>query len=222
MKHLLLAFAFACLVSPVFSQFHIGLSAGPNVSFWAWEIKSLGYGIDYEPAMGWRAAVLGEWQMNPMLGFRAEFGTQVKANKITGIFMFPSDGLGGIPDGTPGSFREFYQYWEGSLLVQFAPVKKFNYVYLMAGGTAGWLEKAWNKFSIIESGKASIDIKDPNWNRNAFAADFGLGGNIPLGANSKIKVEARFQYSLTDLSASDNVDASVNPLLLNIGYMHRL
>jgi len=227
MKHLLLAFAFACLANPVFSQFHIGLSAGPNVSFWTWEIKSLGFGIDYEPAMGWRAAVLGEWQMNPMLGFRAEFGTQVKANKLSKNFIFESDLLAGNFNGSPGYFREYFQYWEGSALVQFSPVKKFNYVYLIAGGTAGRLEKAWNIISGTEAGQefsstSSIDVKNPNWNRNAFAADFGLGGNIPLGANSKIKVEARYQYSLSNLTASDDVDASMSPLLLNVGYMHRL
>ncbi len=227
MKNLFLTFFFACLTIPAFSQFYIGLSGGANMSFWTWKIKSLNTDIDYEPAMGWRAAALGEWQINPMLGFRAEFGTQVKANKTIGIFMFPSDGLGGIPSGTPGSFREFYQFWEGSLLVQFAPVKKFNNVYLMAGGTAGWLEKAWNKVSGTESGREfsstnPIDIKDPNWNRNAFAADFGLGGNVPLGKNSKIKIEVRYQYSLSNLSSNNNVDASISPLILNVGYLHRL
>ncbi len=227
MKNLFLIFSFACLATPAFSQFHLGLSAGANMSFWTWEIKSLGLDIDYEPAMGWRAAVLGEWQMNPMSGFRAEFGTQVKANKLTRNFVFPSDIIAGNPNGTPGYFREYFQYWEGSVLVQFSPVKKFSQVYILAGGTGGRLEKAWNRISGTESGQKfsstnSIDVKDPNWNRNAFAADFGLGGNIPLGANSKIKVEARYQYSLSNLSNNDNVDASISPLLFNVGYMHRL
>ncbi len=227
MKKIFLVYSFAFLATPAFSQFHIGLSGGANMSFWTWELKLLGLDIDYEPAMGWRAAVLGEWQMNPMFGFRAEFGTQLKANKITRNFVFESDILSGNPNGTPGSYREFYQFWEGSLLVQFVPVKKFNYVYLMAGGTAGWLEKAWNKASGTESGQKfstsnPIDIKDPNWNRSAFAADFGFGGNIPLGANSKIKVEMRYQYSLSDLIANNNAEASISPLLLNVGYLHRL
>jgi len=221
MKNLLLAFVFIALSTPAFAQFHLGLSAGANMSFWTWEIKSLSWDIDYEPAMGWRAAVLGEWQMNPRLGFRAEFGTQVKANKISGHFQYPDMTT------ITATAREYFQYWEGSALVQFSPVKKFRQVYILAGGTAGRLEKAWNKYSGTEGGKDfssknSIDIKDPNWNRNAFAADFGLGGNIPLGANSKIKVEARYQYSLSNLSNNDNVDASISPLLFNVGYMHRL
>jgi len=219
MKNLFLIFSFVCLAMPAFSQFHIGLSGGANMSLWTWHIKSLGFGIDYEPAMGWRAAVLGEWQMNPMLGFRAEFGTQVKANK-SGKFQF-EDMV------STARAREYFQYWEGSALIQFSPVKKFSQVYLLAGGTAGRLEKAWRTVSGTEAGnkfsnKNAIDAKDPNWNRNAFAADFGLGGNIPLGPNSKIKVEARYQYSLTNLSANDNVDASISPILLNVGYLHRL
>ena len=219
MKNLLLAFAFACLATPAFSQFHIGLSGGANWSFWTWKIKSLNTDIDYEPALGWRAAVLGEWQMNPILGLRAEFGTQVKANKLSALEF--TDMV------STATSHGYYQYWEGSMLVQCSPVKKFRQVYLLAGGTAGRLEKASNRLIRTEAGKEfssknSIDIKGPNWNRNAFAADFGLGGNIPLGPNSKIKVEARYQYSLSNLLANDNVDASISPLLLNVGYLHRL
>ena len=198
MKNLLFAFTFVSLATPVFSQFHIGLSAGANMSFWAWEIKSLDTDIDYEPAMGWRSAVLSEWQMNPILGLRAEFGTQVKANKRIQNLIFETDLLAGDFDGTPWAFREFFLYWEGSLLAQISPLKKCPQLYLLAGTTAGRLEKAWNtgkgsEAEMKHSSKNSIDIKGAKWNRNAFAADFGLGGNIPLGSNSKIYHKATTQ-----------------------------
>ncbi len=221
MKNLLLAFAFAFLATPAYSQFHLGLSGGANMTFWTWDLKFLSHSIDYEPAMGWRTAVLGEWQMNPTVGFRAEFGTQVKVNKISRILQFPDWTM------IPATIREYYQYWEGSLLVQLSPIKKFNDFYLIAGGTAGRLERARNKLSGTGdredfSSQSSIDITGPYWNRNAFAADFGMGGNIPLGVHSKLKIEARYQQNLSNLSKSGNVDARVNTLMLNVGYLHRL
>lgn len=227
MKNLLLIIGFAFLATPSYSQFHVGVSGAANLSFWTWHIKSLDTDIDYEPAMGWRTAVLGAWQINPMVGLRAEFGTQVKANKMTKNLIFETDLLAGDFDGTPWAFREFFQYWEGSVLAQLSPIKKFKFVYLMAGGTAGRLEKAWKTSKGSEAGmkfssNSSIDIKTRHWNRNAFAADFGLGVHYPLGANGKIKVETRYQYSLSNLSANENVEASIRSLLLSVAYLHRL
>ena len=227
MKHLLLALALAFSATPAFSQFYLGLSGGTNLSFWSWHIKSLNTDIDYEPAMGWRAAVLGEWQINSMIGLRAEFGTQIKANQMTTNFIFPSDILSGNYNGSPGHFRENYQYWEGSLLAQFSPLKKVKALYVVGGVSAGRLDKAWSKVEGTEAGrefssKSDIDLDYRNWNQNALAADFGLGGNIPLGANSKIKVEARYQYNFTEISKHENVDARVNSMLFNVGYLHRL
>ena len=227
MKNLFCCIILAFWAGPVFAQFHIGLSTGTNLSFWTWEIKSLNTNIDYEAAMGWRATVLAEYKVSPAFSARIEAGTQLKANKITKNLVFESDILAGDYGGTPWVFREKYQFWEASALVQIAPIKKYRQAYLLAGCTAGKLQKGWKTAKGSEAGmkfssKDSIDFSDPNWNRNAFAADFGVGGNFPLGANSLIKVEARFQYSLSNLSNSDNVNASVNPLILNIGYMHRL
>lgn len=227
MKNVLCCFFFAILVTPGFAQFHIGLSTGANLSFWKWDIKSLNTDIGYEPAMGYRGAGLAEYQISALFGARIEVGFQQKANKITKNLVFESGYPGGDLDRTSGVFREKYQFWEASALAQIAPLKKFRQAYLLAGCTAGKLQKGWKTANGYEAGmkfssKDDIDLSDPNWNRNAFAADFGLGGNFPLGANSKIKVEARFQYSLSNLSNSDNVDAGVSPLILNIGYMHRL
>ncbi len=227
MKNLFCCILLAFGAGPVFAQFHIGLSTGANLSFWTWEIKSLNTDIDYEPAMGWRGAVLAEYQITPVFGARIEAGTQLKANKITRNLVFESGYPEGDLDRTSGVFREKYQFWEVSALAQIAPIKQFRQAFLLLGCTAGKLQKGWKTAKGLEAGmkfskKESIDLSDPNWNRNAFAADFGVGGNFPLGANSLIKVEARFQYSLSNLSNSDNVNASVNPLILNVGYMHRL
>jgi hypothetical protein len=229
MKNLLLAFALAFLATPAYSQFHLGLSGGVNRSYWNWSLISPGTGINYQPATCWQAAVLGEWQLTPAWGLRAEFGTQVNGNVRKGKsgLIFEEDILTGNPQGNPYDFRDFYQFWEGSVLVQVSPFKKFRALYFVAGGTAGRLTNAWNKLSYTENGIArksenSIDLSDPNWNRNAFAADFGMGGNIPIGAHSKLKIEARYQHNLSNLSKSGNVDARVNTLMLNVGYLHRL
>lgn len=227
MKHFLLALALAFSATPAFSQFYLGLNGGANLSFWSWHIKNLNTDIDYEPAMGWRAAVAGEWQINPLVGLRAEFGTQIKANQMTTNFIFPSDIISGDLDGNPGHYRENYQYWEGSLLAQISPLKKVRLLYLVGGISAGRLDQAWSKVKGTEAGKefaskSDIRIDYRNWNPNAVAVDFGLGGNIPLGPNSKIKVEARYQYNFTEISQHENVDAWVNSMLFNVGYMHRL
>ncbi len=227
MKHLLLTLLFASLTTASFAQFRLGLSAGANRSFWNWKIKSLDHNIDYLPSMGWRAAILGEWQITPLLGIQAALGTQVKVNKLPSSILFESDLLSGNIPRKPRYFREHYKYWEGSLLMQVSPIKNFRYTYLLAGGTMGRLGKAWNTLSGTEDEerilfKNPIDTKNPNWNRNALAADFGIGGNIPLDANSSIKIEGRFQYGLSNLSSHDNVDASVSSLFFNMGYLHRL
>lgn len=227
MKHCLLTLLLAGSTTVLFAQYKLGLSTGVNTSFWQWEIKSLNHSIDYDPALGWHAAVLGEWQMNKLFGFRAALGLQVKANKMTKNLLFETDILAGNFDGSTWTFREFYQYLEGSLLTQVSPLKNFRQLYVLAGVSAGRLQSGWRRTvgyetEIKHSSKHSIDVKDGNRNRNAFAADFGIGGNVPLGANSNLKIELRFQPSLSSLAQSDDVNARVNPLLLNLGYLHRL
>ena len=227
MKHALIALLFIFLSPSAFAQVHVGLSAGPNLSFWTWELKELNYDLGFEPAVGMRTVVLGEWQVSPVLGVRAEVGAQVKANKIIRNLVFPSDIIAGDFDGTPWTFRDNYHYWEGSLLVQLSPLKKFRPLYLLAGGTAGRLESGWKKTSGSEAGnksssKTAIDVKDGNWNRAAFAADMGLGVNIPLAKVGILKTEGRFQYGLSQLDQTNDVDARVNSLLFTLGYLHRL
>lgn len=227
MKNILLALIFMGLTSPVFAQIHIGLAAGPNVSFWDWELKAFNLDLNYDPAYAWRTVLVGEWQMALWAALRAETGLHIKANRKVSYLLFESDILAGNFKGSRFVAREHYQYWESSLLVQISPLKKLRQIYLLAGGSSGWLQNGWKKTKGSESGnelisRSEIDIKDPNWNRIALAADFGLGANIPLNAMSKLKLEGRFQYSLSNLAKSDEVNARVNSLLFNVGYLHRL
>ncbi|MBL7796438.1 MAG: hypothetical protein JNJ90_08055, partial [Saprospiraceae bacterium] len=53
-------------------------------------------------------------------------------------------------------------------------------------------------------------------------ADFGGGVKFPLGAKGSLFGEVRYQLPLTNLSGSDNVEASVRSLLLNVGYLFQL
>jgi hypothetical protein len=227
MKHPLIALVFIFLSSNAFAQVHIGLSSGPNLSFWTWEIKAVHYDLGFEPAVGFRTVALGEWVVSPVLGVRAELGAQLKANKTIKNLVFPSDIIAGNFNGTPWKFREYYHYWEGSLLVQVSPLKKIRALYLLAGGTVGRLENGWKTTSGSEAGnksssRESIEVKDGNWNRTAFTADLGLGGNIPLGKYSILKVEGRFQYGLSQLAQSNMVDARLSSCILTVGYLHRL
>ncbi len=227
MKNSLLILAFTWLTSPAFAQFHLGFSSGANLSFWTRGINSLNFSSGYEPALGWRAAAIGEWQLSPSAVLRAELGSQIKANKTVRTLIFETDIQSGNFQGTPWTFYERYQYWEGSLLWQISPLKKAKPLYLLMGGTMGYLGQAWRKVKGAEessyfSKKYPIDPSDSNWNRNAFALDFGLGGNIPLGKNSKIKVETRYQHSLLDLSTDNDLDTRTHSLLFNVAYLHRL
>lgn len=222
MKNTILVFAFACLATPAFSQFHLGLSAGPNYSFWNWHIKSLNQNITFDPAMGFRAMALGEYQISPLIGIRAEIGTQIKANKreLSGNPITGDQELVGV-------HREKFQYLESSWLVQVSPVKKFRPLYLLGGCTTGWLAQAWSQAN-LKGGTETLDsrhtynLAQEHWSRNAFAADMGLGMNLPLGKVSTLKVEARYQHGLLKLSTHENVDASVHSCFLNVGYLHRL
>lgn len=221
MKNLLLAFAFACLAIPSFGQFSLGLSASVNNSYWKWHIISLNHDIDYKSDFGYRAALMGEYRFSRILTARAEFGTQKKANSLA------ID----VPDGTGiniahGFFNENYRFWEGSLLVQISPLKKVSPLYLLLGGTYGRLSNGWQHVEgvVFSDGKhvSKIDLDPTQYNLNSVASDFGLGWNVQLGASNQIKIEGRFQYTLTDFSSHENVDAKASPLMLTVGYLHRL
>ena len=218
---------FSGLSTYAVAQIHLGLSVGPNQSYWQWELNALKHDLGFEPAWGLRTAVFGEWQLSPVWAVRAEVGAQIKANQMRKRLLFETDILAGNFNGTIFIFREHYQYWEGSLLAQVSPLKKMRSLYLLAGGTLGRLQYGWKTSRGSEAGnkfknKSVVDVNDGNWNRMAVAADLGIGGNIPLDAHSKLKLEARFQYNFSNLAQSNDVDARVQSLLLTVGYLHRL
>lgn len=220
MKKLTLLLLCFGISASAFSQVYLGLSSSATQSYWKWHIKNLGFDIDFEPALGYRGAVLGEWQVSPIVGVRAEFATQVKRNKLSDLEF---------SDGSKATSWENFQFWEGSLLLQFSPLKKLPDTYLLTGTTFGRMEKAWHvikgsgpEFEAEKKHKSEKDLENSFFNRNAHAVDFGLGNNFPLGKTSRLKIEARYQLSLSDLAKSDNVDASVSSLLLTVGYLHRL
>ena len=219
MKNLFFTLMLSCLAAPTFAQFSIGVSAGPNQSCWKWHGNSPNFDIKFDPAFSWRAGLMGEWQVSPLFVVRAEAGTQVKGNKSD----FTDDNGGDL-----GTGRMLYQFWEGSLLLQLAPIKGHRNVYALTGITAGRLTNSWwtIKKAMIE-GKTSkqkilVKVKGSDYNRNAVAADFGLGGNIPISAAGSIKMEGRFQYGLSNFVKGSNVEARVSSFILSLGYLHRL
>lgn len=219
MKKLLFCLLLVCSVAPAFAQFHLGISAGSNYTFWKWYIKSLDTNIDYKPASGWRLALLGEWQFSPKMALRAEADAQGKTNKLSHLQF---------PDGSnAGSYYESYQFLGGSLLLQIKPLNKTPHLFLLAGISDEWLDKAWSKLkgATVEGqngNKNPIDVANGNYNRNVVLSDIGFGGDIPLDSRSKLKVEGRFQYMLNNLSSIAHVDASAHSVILSVAYLHKL
>ena len=217
MKNLLIFLAFSCLAVPSFGQFSIGISTGPNVAQMKWHIHSPEFNLDYEPAIGWRAALLGEWQLLPQLALRTELGGQLKSSQLE---LTNSEG------NKTGYLRQNFQYWEGSILLQVAPLKTYKNLYVLTGCTAGRLTNVWERASknINEGGqkKKNIALDQGGYNRNAVAADFGIGGNLPLNVHSSIKLEGRYQFGLLDFSSREGIDARLNPLFISVGYLYQL
>ena len=89
-------------------------------------------------------------------------------------------------------------------------VFKFAFDHIAMLGIAGY-----------ENGLQFLGAELPG-NRNTIAADFGLGANIPINASNCLKIEGRFQYSLTKFLDIDSPDTRVNPLILSLGYLHRI
>jgi len=218
MKHLFpLLFLFG--FTPVFSQGYFGLSGSANLSFWEWHIRSLDTDIDYQPAVGWRFGALGGIKFAPWIGLRAELATQMKSNKI--------DDLEFSDMTSSGVYRERYQYWEGSLLVEVFPVKKLRSLYLMGGATTAYLGRARVKGCVTENGERKcltsvVDLKEGFYRRNMTSFDWGLGYEFTLDAASRLRVEGRMQQGLEDFTTHDNVDASVRSVMLGVAYVHRL
>lgn len=219
MKKILFILLLTCGAAPAFAQFHLGISAGGNYSFWKWHIKNLDTDINFRPAAGWRLALLGEWQFSPKVALRVEGDMQVKSNKSVRLTF---------PDGSSGGrFYEHYQYLGGSLLLQVKPLNKIPQLFLLGGFSDEWLYKGWSglKNGAVEghNGFSSpITLSDGNHTRNNTMADVGLGYDIQLNSRSKLKVEGRYQYMINNFAANNNVDASAHSLFLSLAYLHKL
>jgi prepilin-type processing-associated H-X9-DG protein len=202
------------------AQVSIGASVGANYSFWDWHIKNINTDLDFGPGFGYRAAVVADWHISPAIGLRADLAYQIWRNSTTLMVTFPSD-----PNEVEGTGSERYHNFAGSLLLRVSPFQQKN-VYFLAGATAAHITEARRTVTIDggpEAGthdQGSIDLE--NFNRTQVFADFGGGVKFPLGAKGSLFGEVRYQLPLTNLSGIDNVDASVNTLLLNVGYLFQL
>ncbi|MBN8678936.1 MAG: hypothetical protein J0M29_11980 [Chitinophagales bacterium] len=226
-KHLFLLMLVVC-TSAISAQVSIGLSGGANYSSWKWEVDNLPTNsFDFQPAFGWRAALLAEIPLHKQLRLRTELGTQVYANGEERSFSFPDDFLNGDFDGSQYRYRENYQFWEVSVLAEVMPIRKISWLYVVAGATGGKLTKGWTSFKALEPDKEQlsgdpIDVKNDNGHHNSFAADLGLGGNIPLSKSIKLKLESRFLYFFNELDDLDNVHSRISPVMLNLACVYKL
>jgi hypothetical protein len=220
MQKLLFSIAFTFLVSTAFAQFSAGLAVGGNFSDLTWHLKPLNSDLGYDPALGWRAAVMGQWRFSSALAVRAEIAAQSKNSK-TKVQL--TDGMGG-PE-IEGTARIHHFFTEGSLLLEWAPFSGMRSAYFLAGCTAGRFTQghySYSKSLGLENSNIDIDFEEAAYNRNAVAVDLGLGYNFALGSRNTLKVEGRYQHGLMDLSDHENVDASLNPFILQVGYLHQL
>jgi hypothetical protein len=161
------------------------------------------------------------------LKLRTELGTQIYANGERKSFIFESDFLSGDFDGSQYIYRENYQFWEASILAEMMPFKKISWLYFVAGATGGRLVKAWSSYRALEPDieqlkGSAIDVNNDNWHRNSFAADMGLGGNIPISKSIKLKLESRFLYFFNELDDLDNVHSRISPVMLNLAFVYKL
>jgi len=202
------------------AQVSIGASVGANYSVWDWHIKNINTDLDFGPGFGYRAALVADWQISPVIGLRADLAYQIWRNSSTQTFTFPTD-----PEGVEGNRSERFHNFAGSLLATVSPFSQKR-IYFLAGATAASVTEAWGTVTIDggpEAGTrepARIDLE--NFNQSQVFADFGAGVRWPLGAKGTLLTEVRYQLALTNLSEHPNVDASVNALLLNVGYLFQL
>ena len=219
----------ACLAFSAQAQVSVGASIGANYSFWGWHVKNplLDVGYTEDPGFGYRAAAVADWQISPVIGLRADLAYQIWRNSTALVLQFPRDSAGQIPPTVRGKSSERFHNFAGSLLACISPFRQ-KHIYFLAGVTATSITEAWFTITIEDDGpfpggytsSTSIDLK--NYNRTQVFADFGGGVKFPLGAKGSLFSEIRYQLPLTNLWGSDNVDASVSPLLLNVGYLFQL
>ena len=205
------------------AQVSVGASIGANYSFWGWHVKNINTDVTFDPGFGYRAAVVGDWRINPVIGLRADLAYQIWRNS-TALAMIGLDGKR-VPF-KEGARSERFHSFAGSLMLQVSPFRQKR-LYFLAGATAAHITDTRGTVTYEDNGAAfgynstqPIDLK--NYNRTQVFADFGGGVKFPLGAKGSLFSEIRYQLPLTNLSGIENVDASVSPLLLNVGCLFQL
>jgi len=223
-RFLLLLALISLLTFSAQAQVSVGASIGANYSFWDWHVKNpfLDVGYTEDPGFGYRAAAVVDWQMNPIVGLRADIAYQVWRSSTDVKLSYPRPG----PYNVDGNISERFHNLAGSLLVNITPFRQKR-IYFLAGATAAHVTEAWRIFTQEDSGAipgyTSTSPKDLKYyNRTQVFADFGTGVRFPLGAKGALLTEVRYQLALTNLSSHPNVDAGVNALLLNVGYLFTL
>lgn len=219
MKNLFLAALCLLFSATAFAQLSVGANFGANFSSWRWYIEPLDTDLDIKSAVGWRGVVTSAWKFSPMLSLRAELGAQMKSRYLT---VFTDVGGQVYEDDVKVNFH----FFESSLLLEVSPFKKWKNLFFAAGASNQYLRKAVADIAKIpiEGNPETIElnIEENTFTRNTVAADFGIGGNIPISAKGKIKIEGRYQFGLNNFSTSPNVDARTSNFGLNIGYLHQL
>lgn len=198
------------------AQVSVGVSAGANMSFWRWHIKNINTDLTFDPGIGYRAAAVADWRIGPVLGLRAEMGYQVLRSSTASKITTPAN-----PVEVDGHFNESYHTWAGSLMASVTPFRQKR-LYFLAGTSFAAITEAWNSAGADSDDLTwtAIDLK--NYNRNQVFADFGAGMKFPIGPKGTLFAELRYQLPLTNLSKIENVDAAINTIGLNVGYLFQL
>jgi hypothetical protein len=222
MKNILLTLGLLLSINSLFAQFSIGLSAGANYTFWNIHLASSDVSLGVMPALAGRAGLQGAYRFSPSAALRMELGTQIKGNKQEIEF---TDVNGSLL--TTGTVREYFQYYEGGLLVQLSPFAPNRNLYILAGANLGRMQKGWRIFSqeVVEdkiNQRQAIDIDNSYYNRNVLSGDFGLGWTIGLSRRSHLQLEGRYQHAFTPFSKLENVKASANPFIFNLAYIFNI
>jgi len=196
------------------AQFAIGVSGGANLPFRGWHFPLSNFVWHYSPAVGWRSAVVADWSLSHLIGLRAEVSYQTWRNRIDVSGNVPVPELFD-PYKAPESFHNV----AGSLLTKVTPFRRKS-VYFLAGTSAARITEAWEGFkSDWPFSRRKIDLT--NFNRVQYFADLGAGMRFPLGAKGFLFAEARYQIGLTNFDNMPTVDASIQVLGLNIGYLYQ-
>ncbi len=212
-----------CTLHAAQAQWATGLAGGANYTFWTWHFISLNDDLGLEPAPGWRAALTAEHQLSPALSLRVELANQAFRHGLEVEYSggpYPSN-----VDLTP-TVHGVYNTFGGSLLARISPLPKQRNWYLLTGPTLAYIVDAWYRAPAwtVEGGSGSsarkleIDLDQQKINRAQWLADFGLGYAFSLGEKNRLLLEGRYQYGLTRLADSEQVDTGFRSTLLQIAY----